>query len=191
MEVTFSISQRGRELLVLNNFKFYESHRRRKNNVLTWRCVKRQCSVSLHTNGLSTDFINFEKYSEELHNHPPEEEKKINRQKISNTLKQKLTTTKGDEITPPYKLILKEIKEYNEDGQLNSVDFDLIRRNLYNTKRKRLGESSEQSLEEPEIQCKFEVGEEGVMIEGRIKDEVDEIEKEKSPKPKDDQGTKS
>jgi len=131
MEASFSTSERGKELLVLNKFKFYLAHVSKK-NVHTWRCIRKTCRVAVHTEDKSLNFVNFEKYAEESHKHTADPENKLNRQEISNKLKRKI---QEDMSERPIKLIRKELREYDEEGHLNLVDIGLIRRNMYNAKR--------------------------------------------------------
>jgi hypothetical protein len=48
MEVTTMFSEKGKMLLVVNQFKFSQAHIA-KDGKIRWRCVKRECSAKVYT----------------------------------------------------------------------------------------------------------------------------------------------
>jgi hypothetical protein len=48
MEVTTMFSEKGKMLLVVNQFKFSQAHIA-KDGKIRWRCVKRDCSAKVYT----------------------------------------------------------------------------------------------------------------------------------------------
>jgi len=54
--VLFMLSEKGKQLLVLNNFKFFKHHTSKKNKI-TWRCVINKCNVKVYTLGQNAQLI--------------------------------------------------------------------------------------------------------------------------------------
>jgi hypothetical protein len=54
------LSEKGKELLVLNDFKFFKHHTSKKNEI-TWRCVMNKCSAKVYTLGQNAQLINIDK----------------------------------------------------------------------------------------------------------------------------------
>jgi len=54
------LSEKGKQLLVLNNFKFFKHHLSKKNEN-TWRCVINKCSAKVYTVGKNSQLINTDK----------------------------------------------------------------------------------------------------------------------------------
>jgi hypothetical protein len=82
------ISERGKEFLVLDRFK-YRFHKELSSGVKRWVCSisgNKKCPAYLKTEG-KTNIVEVI----ENHNHPPHEEKILNRNELSNSLKRKAT----------------------------------------------------------------------------------------------------
>lgn len=94
------ISEKGKKLLLLNNFKFSKAHVA-KCGKIRWRCINRKCPSKIYT---ADDEITILETNLE-HNHV--EDVTVNRQQVSNALKRKAL----DDLTErPSKLIHKELK---------------------------------------------------------------------------------
>lgn len=77
------LSEKGKKLLVLNNYKFSKAHTS-KCGKIRWRCVNRKCSAKIFT---ADDEITVIK----IHvDHSHEEDATINRQIVNNSLKRKV-----------------------------------------------------------------------------------------------------
>ena len=47
MDVRDMLNEKGKPLIVVNNYKFNLHHKSKKTDLETWRCVLRNCSVRL------------------------------------------------------------------------------------------------------------------------------------------------
>jgi hypothetical protein len=85
MEPQSILSEKGKKLLVVNNYKFGKAHVF-KCVKIRWRCVQRTCSSKIYTGNDETTIMesNFQ------HNH--EADITLNRQIVSNHLKRKKVT---------------------------------------------------------------------------------------------------
>lgn len=140
MEVKRMFSERGQELLLINNFKFCIS--RKNKNVVHWRCANKnaKCSATVRTSHndysvLITSDVN--------HNHS--EELNIQRQMLSNTLKIRAVSNLTEK---PAKLIEEEIRT-NFDDEFTSYDINLLRKNIWKCRRNVLRPAQEQVSNEP------------------------------------------
>ena len=95
-------SQRGKTLLVLNNFKYREHHRTLSSGETKWRCFKKNCNAFLHTLGDSSNRIITNK--NEHHNHDAEKENILERCKLTLATKRPAET---DLAEKPAKIIRK------------------------------------------------------------------------------------
>lgn len=137
MECETITSNRGRELLLVNNFKFYRSKVLQTDEVY-WRCVQRTCKANVFTvrNNLIVR-------SNLTHNHNIDV-KKLNRQLITTSCKR---AASEDLAEKPSKIIRRELRE-NLPTTITTTDVDYIRKNLYNARRKHLPYALPSSAEE-------------------------------------------
>ncbi|CAI6364294.1 unnamed protein product [Macrosiphum euphorbiae] len=105
--VSFMLSEKGKQLLVLNNFKFFKHHTSKKNEI-TWRCVINLSVVQNHASDST-----------------------LNRQQISNACKRKAVDSI---VENPSKIIRKEVSNYANEGDLIAPDLKLIARNIHNAR---------------------------------------------------------
>lgn len=82
MEGKFMISEKGKELMVVDNFKFRKVHESACGKV-RWRCTNKKCDSKVYTVGKDKNV--FESYIN--HNHNADDN--INRQAVSNSAKRK------------------------------------------------------------------------------------------------------
>jgi hypothetical protein len=125
MEVKSILSEKGKQLLVVNNFKFCMA-RKLNNGEIRWRCVnkKSNCLAKVYytfgfepMNVISSDLI---------HNHP--EEENIKRQALSHGAKIKAL----DNLTEkPAKLLRQELRQSGFFDQIFTYDVDRQRKNLW------------------------------------------------------------
>lgn len=125
--VSFMLSEKGKDLLVLNDFKFFKHHTSKKNEN-TWRCVINKCKAKVYTVGLNVNLINIDKSCFD-HSHASDET--LKRQKISNSCKRKALDSI---VERPSKIIRKEISKYTNEGDLIFPDLKLIARNIHNAR---------------------------------------------------------
>lgn len=122
---TKAFSEKGKPLLVLDEFKFRKCTISK--NGIKWRCTIKSCISNFLCDVSETVLLksNFD------HNH--EASSNINRQIVANSLKRKAT----DQVTTrPLKLIRNEVQSSALDLTLNDVHS--IRRSVYRTRRKTL-----------------------------------------------------
>lgn len=118
----FITSEKLKTLLIVDSYKF-NFQKLLKSDVQRWVCIDRNCKCALK---ISADrkFI-LEKLHE--HNHENVNEKVLNRQRVSNSLKRKAMT---DISSRPAKLICQELKR-EDVHTLDTKDIGLIRRNMH------------------------------------------------------------
>jgi len=121
------VSKKGKDLLVLNYFKFFKHHTSKKNEN-TWRCVIYKCKAKVYTVDLNVNLINIDKSCFD-HSHASDETLKL--QQISNSCKRKALDSV---IERPSKIIRKEISKYKNEGDLILPDLKLTARNIHNTR---------------------------------------------------------
>ncbi|XP_060857637.1 uncharacterized protein LOC132935179 [Metopolophium dirhodum] len=80
--------------------------------------------------GANEDEI-IEKHVVLIHNH--DEDTTLNRQEVNNSLKRKVS--EDNIVDKPSKFILTEIKNFNNENSLNTIDLNYIRRNVYNARK--------------------------------------------------------
>lgn len=122
-------SEKGKQLLVINNYKFCINHVS-KQNVVTWRCIKKTCVAKVYTEG---ETMNICEVSKSNLNHNHREETNLKRQEVNNSCKRK---AEEDLLEKPAKIIRKEVARYTDENELTTKDISLIRRNIYNKKSK-------------------------------------------------------
>jgi hypothetical protein len=79
------LSEKGKELLVLNDLKFFKHHTSKKNEI-TGRCVINKCSAKVYTLGQNAQLINLDK---SCFGHIHASDATLKRQQISNSCKKK------------------------------------------------------------------------------------------------------
>ncbi|KAJ8913352.1 hypothetical protein NQ315_008742, partial [Exocentrus adspersus] len=127
-------SQRGKPLLVVNNFKFKEHNRRLASGETKWRCVKDKCCAYVKTLGESSDRMITS--LNENHTHEPEQENKLQRQILTYSSKRK---AESDITEKPAKIIRTELKTPNAAMDVCTIkDVHCVRRNIYYARRKLL-----------------------------------------------------
>lgn len=128
MEVSKVISERGKEVLIVECAKFSKD-KILKSGEIYWRCAIRSCKAKVFTMG-AEDLIS---RCDLQHNHT-KDIKKLNRQVISNSVKRKATEELSER---PSKIIHSVLKTHSEQISTVSVrDMSYIRNNLYNNRRK-------------------------------------------------------
>lgn len=128
MEISKVISERGKEVLIVESGKFTKD-KVLKSGETYWRCAIRSCRAKVFTMGVE-DLIS---RSDLQHNHSLDL-KKLNRQTISSAVKRKATE---DVAERPSKIIHSVLQKHCEEMSTVSVrDICYIRNNLYNSRRK-------------------------------------------------------
>ncbi|CAI6375461.1 unnamed protein product [Macrosiphum euphorbiae] len=113
--VSFMLSEKGKQLLVLNNLKFFKHHTSKKNEI-TWRCVINKCNAKVYTLGQNAQLINTDK---SCFDHSHASDSTLNRQQISNACKRKAVDSI---VEKPSKIIRKEVSNYAKEGYLIAPD---------------------------------------------------------------------
>nr|CAI5840604.1 unnamed protein product [Callosobruchus analis] len=123
-------SSRGCDLLVVEKFQFCKQDVLKSGEV-RWRCIKKnlRCLAKLYTVGAEYTVTR----SELIHNHESDE----------TTLERKIVTTSckrkaEEDISEKPSKIIKSVLSNDLPENLSSTDVSLIRRNLYNSRRKLL-----------------------------------------------------
>lgn len=125
------LSERGKKLLILNNYTFYKLRHVKSTGEVCWRCTYRTCSVKLFTVG-DDDFVTKIKGE---HNHESAEKHVLSRKVISNSVKRKANEQLLCE--KPSKLIHLELTANSEaTTKLTSTDIRYIKNNLNQAKLK-------------------------------------------------------
>lgn len=126
-EIKMIVSEKGKPLLVLNDYKYREK-KVLKSGEKFWTCAVSKCNAKVFT--LGSDNIISRK--ETLHNHE-KDIKKLNRQILSVASKRKAT----EDITErPSKIIHSVIKENTDTmNSLTRTDITYIRNNMYYQRR--------------------------------------------------------
>lgn len=124
----FMYSQNGKKLLIVDKYKFF-LHYTAKSGQKTWRCINNKCQSKIYTNNTENEVI--EKHVVLIHNH--DEDTTLNRQEVNNSLKRKVS--EDNIVEKPSKFILTEIKNFNNENNLNTTDLNYIRRNVYNARK--------------------------------------------------------
>lgn len=118
------LSQRGRELLVFKNHKFYKGDLTQQGQ--KWRCVKRKCTAKLFVDS-TNDVLPVGDHNHEIC-------EVLARQFVSNSVKRKAV---NELSATPAKIIRKEITSVPREMQQNLTrdDVKCIKRNLYIKRR--------------------------------------------------------
>lgn len=140
MSVSMIKSERGKDLLIFENFTFSKD-RVLKSGETSWRCCQKrlQCKAKIYTVG--TDNLITKKNDD--HNHEADE-RKVTRKVISNTCKRK---AEEDISERPSKIICKTLASHLPPS-ITTTDITYIRRNMYNCRRKMLPGPLPKSKEE-------------------------------------------
>ena len=115
-------SERNKTIFISNGYKF-RFHKMLKNEVQRWTCSLSTCKCYMKINDSNTVIDSFEDHK---HNKP--DEKTLNRQKLSNSLKRKAVE---DISSKPFKLLHSELQRENVNT-LTLSDTTLIKRNIRN-----------------------------------------------------------
>ncbi|KAL4100988.1 hypothetical protein QTP88_021009 [Uroleucon formosanum] len=129
MEFTTMFSQNGKQLTVLDNFKFKFKYESKISGYKTWECTNKSYKAKLVFNKEKTLI-----QEKSVLDHTHEADSTIERQAVSNSIKRKISESNINEM--PSKIIRKELRSLGNDTQLLTNDISYIRRNLYNKKTK-------------------------------------------------------
>lgn len=126
-DVKIILSERGKELILLNSFK-YSFVRQRRDGLLKWKCSNRNCSASILT---TNDKKQLDGAIGE-HNHEGNDQQKIDRQILRENCKRK-----AEEITSmrPSKIIRTELLNSNISNIMCS-DIKSVRKAMYDRRKK-------------------------------------------------------
>jgi len=116
----FSISEKNKKIVIIEGFKF-RFQKLLRNDVQRWCCCLKSCKCFFKC---ENNFNIIEQSTE--HNHPKPEQKLLNRQNISNSLKRKAI---DDISSKPSKLLQVELKK-NDVETIITSDVALIKRNI-------------------------------------------------------------
>ncbi|XP_050518650.1 uncharacterized protein LOC126892875 [Diabrotica virgifera virgifera] len=125
--VKIVLSEKGKQLIVLNGFK-YRFHKFLKNNDKRWMCcaqTREKCKAFLKT---QNDNVVTEIRDE--HNHSELNEDALKRQMLSNSLKRKAREDIGERSM---KILQKELRN-GDISTLTTKDVALVRKNMYNAR---------------------------------------------------------
>lgn len=133
MSLKILVSEKGKDLLVYQNYKFH-IHRVLLSGETTWRCNYKKCSSFIKTVGNN---YNREITEQKLdHQHPPLSEQDLLRQELSSCAKRKATENLCDLPSKVMKTVISEVDPESET--LSVRDIQLCKRNLYYARRKTL-----------------------------------------------------
>lgn len=126
------VSERGKVLLCLNNFKFYKQTIL-KSGEEKWRCENKKCSSVLRT--ITSGNIRTITFQRTQHNHDALTENELQRKMLGTEAKRKATRNNCKVPTKIFKLALDEnsLDGYNKKIEVRDVKY--AERNLYNAKR--------------------------------------------------------
>jgi len=102
VDISYMLSEKGKILLVHNNFKFYKKHTT-KTNICTWMCEIISAMLKCYT-----DTEKFVENKNTCFVHTHEEETTLNRQKLCNTCKRKAVDSV---VEKPSKIIRRELTQ--------------------------------------------------------------------------------
>lgn len=130
MEVKTVVSEKGKQLLIVNGYTYYEK-RTLKSDEIVWQCsADKRCTAKVYT---QMDKITVSRCSA-VHLHDADE-KKINQKILNNSAKRKAE----DILERPSKIIHSVITENSSCLEsLTTKDVSHIRRNIYNARRKQM-----------------------------------------------------
>jgi len=132
-ELSEIISQRGKILLVLNQFKYKEENRKLSSGETKWRCIKTGCNACLKTIGDSSGRVLT--WSNQNHSHEQEPEHLLQRQILTQAAKRK---AESDLTEKPAKIMRKALAKDNNTNALTVRDLECVRKNIYYARRKSL-----------------------------------------------------
>lgn len=123
-------STRGCDLLVVDNFSFSKQDVLKSGEV-RWRCIKKnlKCLAKLYTVGPEFTVTR----SDLIHNHEPDQSA-LQRKIITTACKRKAQ----EDVSEKPSKIIKSVLSTNLPDELTTTDVTLIRRNMYNSRRKLL-----------------------------------------------------
>jgi tRNA uridine 5-carbamoylmethylation protein Kti12 len=113
-------SEKGKKIIIKDGLKF-RFHKMLRNDVQRWKCYLNTCKCFLK---LSCTLDIIEKCN--VHNHQTCDEKVLNRQKLSNSVKKK---AQDDISTRPSKIIRSELKN-SDILSIDTNDLKLIKNNI-------------------------------------------------------------
>lgn len=121
----FVLSERGKELILLDSFKFYQK------NVTTsgvkWCCTVKTCNAKIYVCQNKKVILK----REDMHNHLVSQ--RLSRQIVSNSVKRKAAE---DICEKPAKLLHKELKTSAFGNNLDISDVNSIKRRMYDARRR-------------------------------------------------------
>jgi hypothetical protein len=131
MDIKIISSIRGKNMLVVENYKFSFHKIIKSTNESLWKCVDRQCKCTIHTLGEpnSSNFVVIKSNLDHCH---LANLVSLNRQMISASCKRKAVE---DLAEKPAKIIRKTLKE-NLPSTITNTDVEYVRKNIYNARRK-------------------------------------------------------
>lgn len=144
-------SERGKELILLNSYK-YSFVRQRRDGLMKWKCTNRNCSASVLT---TNDKKRLDQDAIGEHNHEGHDEQKIERQILRENCKRKV-----EEITSvgPSTIIRAELLNSNV-SKIVCGDIVSVRKAMYDRRKKQyLSKESVSQLNDFQIYGKATYG---------------------------------
>lgn len=135
MEFTKVLSERGKELILFENYKFYQEKTIPRG--LRWRCTVRGCTSRVTTNTAQDKLLHVNM----KHNHG--ELSRLKRQIISNKAKKRALEEDACDKSP--KVVLREMIT-NQNVDLNDVDVKRITQNIYRERKLKWRKEEKSSL---------------------------------------------
>jgi hypothetical protein len=131
MDIKIISSIRGKNMLVVENYKFSFHKIIKSTNESLWKCVDRKCKCTIRTLGEpnSSNFVVTKSNRDHCH---LANLVSLNRQMISASCKRKAVE---DLAEKPAKIIKKPMKE-NLPSMITNTDPEYVRKNIYNARRK-------------------------------------------------------
>jgi len=121
----FVYSQNGEKLLIVDKYKFFYTILQKVAKKLGIVLI---ISVKVKFTQIIQGWNYWKTCSSNIHNH--DEDTTLNGQEVNNSLKRKVS--EDNFVEKLSKFILTEIKNLNNENNLNTTDFNYIRRNVYN-----------------------------------------------------------
>ncbi|KAF0757980.1 Uncharacterized protein FWK35_00013495 [Aphis craccivora] len=138
MEIQIIMSEKGKELVFLGNFK-YCFVRKRKDGYIKWVCTDKNCTASIVTTTDKTSLLQ----STGEHNHLINSRQKIERHIFRENCKRKA----DDNIsTRPIKIIRNELIKHNPMTDIRYSDIQSVRKAIYDKRRKMSHHSTKRCL---------------------------------------------
>jgi hypothetical protein len=121
-------SEKGKMLLVVNQFKFSQAHIA-KDGKIRWRCIKRECSAKVYTQ--VSDKTNSVVCGDIVHNH--DVDSTLSRQMFSNSVKRGAAENPSEK---PSKIICRQLhQDQYKNLTLTTTDMACVRKNMYEERR--------------------------------------------------------